>query len=81
MFSVKVAKSNSTKLSQPISKVATDRTNAWADSVSSQAPPDLASALGLLDFTTVPVSTTTSANLVHIKTPVMVKTIGAHSIE
>ena len=42
--SEKVAESNSTGLSQPISKVATDRTNDWVDSVNSQAPPDVASA-------------------------------------
>ena len=42
--SEKVAESNSTRVSQPISKVATDRTNDWVDSVSSQAPPDVASA-------------------------------------
>ena len=51
--SEKVAESNSTGLSQPISKIATDRTNDWVDYVSSQAPPDGASALGLLAFTFV----------------------------
>ena len=65
--SEKVAESNSTGLSQPISKKATDRTNDWVDYVSSQAPPDGASALGLLAFTPVPLSSepTTSANLAH----------------
>ena len=75
-FCMKVAKSNSIKLSVPISKVATDRTNAWADSVSSQAPPDIASALGLLAFTTVPISTTTSANLVHVTLESIIMDIG-----
>ena len=42
--SKKVAESNSTGVSQPTSKVATDRNNDWVDSVSSQAPPDVASA-------------------------------------
>ena len=65
--SEKVAESNSTRVSQPISKVATDRTNDWVDSVSSQAPPDVASASGLLAFTPVPISSepTTSAHLAH----------------
>ena len=65
--SEQVAESNSTGLSQPILKVATDRTNDWVDSVSSQAPPDVASAPGLLAFTTVPISSepTTSASLAH----------------
>ena len=65
--SEKVAESNSTGLSQPISKVATDRTNDWVDSVNSQAPPDVASAPGLLAFTPVPISSesATSANLAH----------------
>ena len=42
-------KRNLTKVIQFISKIAFDRTNTWVDSVSSQAPPDSASALGLLD--------------------------------
>ena len=62
-----VAGSNSTLVSQPISKVATDRTNDWVDSVSSQAPPDVANAPGLQAFTSVPNSSgpTTSAILAH----------------
>ena len=62
-----VAERNSTKVSQPISKVTTDRTNAWVDSVSSQAPPDSASALVVLAYTPVPFSSecTTSSGLVH----------------
>ena len=65
--SEKVAESNLTGVSQPISKVATDRTNDWVDSVSSQAPPDVASAPGLQAFTHVPISSgpTTSAPLAH----------------
>ena len=65
--SEKVAESNSTGVSQPISKVATDRNFDWVDSVSSQAPPDVASAPGLLAFTPIPISSepTTSANLAH----------------
>ena len=65
--SEKVAESNSTGVSQPISKVATDRTNDWVDSVSSQAPPDVANAPGLQAFTHVPISSgpTTSAILAH----------------
>ena len=65
--SKKVAESNSTGVSQPTSKVATDRNNDWVDSVSSQAPPDIASAPGLLAFTHVPISSEpmTSANLFH----------------
>ena len=65
--SEKVAESNSVGVSQPISKVATDRTNDWVDSVSSQATPDGASSLGLLAFIPVPISSdpTTSANLAH----------------
>ena len=65
--SEKVAESNSTGVSQPISKVATDRTIDWVDSISSQAPPDVASAPGLLAFTPVLISSgpTTSANLAH----------------
>ena len=65
--SEKVAESNSTVVSQPISKVATDQTNDWVNSVSSQAPPDGASALGLLAFSPVPISSepTTSAHLAH----------------
>ena len=65
--SEKVAESNSTGVSQPISQVATDRTNVWVDSVSSQAPPDVASAPGLQAFTPVPISSgpTTSAILAH----------------
>ena len=61
--SEKVAESNSTGVSQPISKVASDRTNDWVDSVSSQARPDVASAPGLQAFTPVPISLqpTTSA--------------------
>ena len=49
--SEKAAEINSTRVKKPISKVATDRTNAWVDSVSSQAIPDSASAIGLLAFT------------------------------
>ena len=66
-ISEKVAKSNSTGVSQLISKVATDRTNDWVDSVSSQAPPDVASAPGLQAFTPVSISSgpTTSAILAH----------------
>ena len=62
--SQKVAESNSTGDSQPISKVATDRTNDWVDSVSSQAPPDVASAPGLQATTPLPISSepTTSAH-------------------
>ena len=65
--SEKVTESNSTGVSQPISKIATDRTNDWVDSVSSQAPPDVASAPGLQAFTPVPISSgpTTSAVLAH----------------
>ena len=65
--SEKVAESNSTGVSQPISKVATDRTYDWVDSFSSQAPPEVASAHGLLAFTPVPISSkpTTSAHLAH----------------
>ena len=51
--SEKVAESNLTGVSQRISKVATDRTNDSVDSNSSQAPPDVASAPGLLAFTSV----------------------------
>ena len=62
-----VAERNSTGLNQPISKVATDRTNDWIDSVSSQAPHDIASAPGLLAFTSLPILSepTTSAILAH----------------
>ena len=65
--SEKVAESISTGVSPPTSKVATDWTKDWVDSVSSQAPPDVASAPGLLAFTPVPISSepTTSANLAH----------------
>ena len=65
--SEKVAESDSTGVSQPISKVATDRTNDWVDSVSSQKTPDVASAPGLLAFTPVPVSSEqkSSANFAH----------------
>ena len=65
--SEKLAESNSTGVSQSISKVATDRTNDWVDSVSSQAPPDVSSAPGLLSFTPVSISSkpTTSAHLSH----------------
>ena len=65
--SEKVAGSNSIGVSQPISKVATDRTNDWVDSVSSQAPRDVVSAPGLLAFTPVPISPgpTTSTILAH----------------
>ena len=58
--SEKVAESNSMGVSQPISKIATNRTNDWVDSVSS-----LASAPGLLAFTPEPISSgpTTSAIL------------------
>ena len=64
--SEKGGESNSTGVSQPISKVATDRTNDWVDSVSSQTPPDVASVPGLLAHP-VPISSepTTSANLAH----------------
>ena len=57
----------SEKVAESMSKVTTDRTNDWVDSVSSQAPPDVASAPGLLVFTLVPISSepTTSANLAH----------------
>ena len=63
--SEKVAESNLTGISQPISKVATDGTNDWVDSVSSQAPLDVVSAPGLQAFTPVPISSrpTTSAIL------------------
>ena len=65
--SEKVAESNSTGVSQTISKVAIDRTNDWVDSVSLLAPPDVVSAPGLLAFTPVPISSgpTTSAILAH----------------
>ena len=65
--SEKVAESNSTGVSQPISKVATDRTYNWVDSVSSQARPDVVSAPGLPAFTSVPISSepVTSALLAH----------------
>ena len=65
--SQKIAETNKTGESQPFPKVAPDRTNAWVDSVSSQAPPDGASAPGLLAFTPVPISSepTTSANFSH----------------
>ena len=68
--SEKVAESNSTEVSQPFSKVATDRTNDCVDSVSSQTPPDVASAPGLLAFTPVPISSepTTSAHLAQATT-------------
>ena len=52
--SEKVAENNSTGVSQSVSKVVPDWTNDWVDSVSSQAPPDSARALGLLAFTPVP---------------------------
>ena len=63
---------NSTGVSQPISKVATDRTNDWVESVSSQAPPDVARAPGLLAFTSVPVLSqpTTSSSFAHAKNTV-----------
>ena len=75
--SEKVAESNSTGVSQPISKVATDRTKDYIDSVSSEAPPDLVSAPGLLAFTHVPISSgpTTSAILAHAIQPVKVITM------
>ena len=65
--SEKVAESNLAGVSQPISKVATEQTNDWVDSVSSQAPPDVVSATGLQAFTPVPISSrlTTSAILAH----------------
>ena len=65
--SEKVAESNLTGVIQPISKVATDQTNDWVDSVSSQALSDVASAPGLLAFTPVPISSEpmTSANFAH----------------
>ena len=58
---------NSIGVSQSISKVATDRFNDWVDSVSSQAPPDVAIVPGLLAFAPVPNSPepTTSADLAH----------------
>ena len=61
----KVEESNSTGGSLPISKVTTDRTNDLVDSVSSQAPPDDNSPLGLLAFTPVPDSSvpTMSSNI------------------
>ena len=67
--SEKVAETNSTGVSQLIFKVATDRTNDWLDSVSSQAPPDGACALDLLAFSPVPFSSepTTSTNLAHTR--------------
>ena len=49
--SKKEAESNSAGVSQPFSKVANDRLKDWVDSVSSHAPPDVASAPGLLAFT------------------------------
>ena len=65
--SEKVARCNSIGVSQPMSKVATDRINDWVDSVSSQAPPDIASAPGLMAFTPVPFLSerTSSANPAH----------------
>ena len=63
--SEKVAESNSTGVSQPISKVATDQTNDWVDSVSSQAPPDVVSAPGLLAFTPVPISSRPTTSAIH----------------
>ena len=61
----KVEESNSTGGSLPISKVTTDRTNDLVDSVSSRAPPDGSSALGLLAFIPVPDSSvpTMSSNI------------------
>ena len=66
-FGEMVAERNSTGVNQHISKVATDRTNDWVDSVSSQAPHDIASAPSLLAFTPLPILSepTTSANLAH----------------
>ena len=57
----------STEVSQPISRIATDRTNDSVDSVSSQAPPEVVSAPGLLAFTPVTFTSepTTSAHLAH----------------
>ena len=65
--SEKVAESKLAGVSQPISKVATEQTNDWVDSVSSQAPPDVVSATGLQAFTPLPISSrpTTSAILAH----------------
>ena len=65
--SEKLVDSNSTGVTQPISKVATDRTNNWVDSVSSQAPPDVVSTPGLLNFTPVLFSSeqVTSAHLAY----------------
>ena len=65
--SQRTAETNSTGENQHFPKVATDRANAWVDSVSSQAPPDGASAPGLLAFTPVRISSepTTSANFSH----------------
>ena len=65
--SEKVVESNSTGVSQTISKVAIDWTHDWVDSVSSQAPPDVASEPGLLALTHVPISSepTTSTHLAH----------------
>ena len=75
--SEKVAESNLTGVSQHISKVATDRTNDWVDSVSSQAPPDVVSAPGLQAFTPVPISSgpTTYAILLMQFTPVIAITM------
>ena len=69
---------NSSEVSEKVAEVfdrskstnsiaATDRTNDWVDSVSSQAPPDGANALGLLAFTPVPIwsEPTIFANLAH----------------
>ena len=68
--SEKVAESNSTGVSQPISKVAADRTNDRIDSVISQAPPDVASALSLLAFTPVPIPSEPPTSLIQFA-PVM----------
>ena len=62
--SEKVGESNSTGVSQPISKVATDRTNDWTDSVSSQSPPVVASAPGLQAFTPVHISSGPTASAI-----------------
>ena len=79
----RLAESNTTRVTQPISKVATDRTNVWVDFVSSQASPVTASALGSLAFTPVPVSSepTTSASLVHAINTSNAHTPWTHSIE
>ena len=77
-ISEKVKESNLTRVRKPISKISSDRTNAWVYSVISQAPLDSAYALGLLDFTRVPISSelSTSAASVMQLTQLMVITMG-----